>query len=50
MHGGLHGDEQLELSAVLQHPALQHLNFYPDDVESLLALAPNITQTMESMA
>lgn len=49
LHGELHGDEQPELAAVLPNTALQHLNFYPDDIESLLTHAPKIAQTMESM-
>ncbi len=39
----------LELDAVLQFPALQHLNFYPDDVETLLAHAEGIQETLECM-
>ena len=41
---------QLDADLILQEPALQHLNFYPDDVEKLLAKAPDIALTMESMA
>ncbi len=35
---------------VLKQPAMQHLNFYPDDVEALFEHAERITQTVEGMA
>jgi len=41
---------QLNVELILQNPALQHLNFYPDDIEKLLEKAPDIALTMESMA
>ena len=45
----LQAQDGLELEAVLQFPALQHLNFYPDDTENLLGHAERIQQTLEGM-
>lgn len=47
---GLQAQDQLNADLILQNPALQHLNFYPDDVETLLEKAPAIALTLESMA
>ena len=46
----LQAQDQLNADLILQNPALQHLNFYPDDVEKLLEKAPDIAVTLESMA
>ena len=46
----LHAQDQLKGDLILQNSALQHLNFYPDDIEKLLEKAPDIALTMESMA
>ena len=46
----LQAQDQLNADLILQNSALQHLNFYPDDIEKLLEKAPDIALTMESMA
>ncbi|XOV81579.1 MAG: HDOD domain-containing protein [bacterium] len=45
-----HAQDQLDATHILQNAALQHLNFYPDDIEKLLEKASDIALTMESMA
>lgn len=40
----------LVVETVLAEPALQHLNFYPDEVASILEHADKIQQTVEGMA
>ena len=40
----------LAADSVLQQAALQHLNFYPDDITELLEHAEKIQQTVEGMA
>ena len=42
-------DNELESGALLEFPALQHLNFYPDDVEKLVEHAAQISETVEGM-
>jgi len=42
-------DDELSVQQVLMHPALQHLNFYPDDVASLLLYAEAIDTAVEGM-
>ncbi len=42
-------DEALDAEAVVQGLAVQHLNLYPDDVETLLSFSENIQSTLESM-
>lgn len=42
-------DESLDAEVVLQGLAVQHLNLYPDDVETLLSFADNIQSALESM-
>lgn len=42
--------DALEVENVISEPALQHLNFYPDDVAEILEHAERIQQTVEGMA
>lgn len=42
-------DNELEPEALLEFPALQHLNFYPDDAEKLIEHAVQISETVEGM-
>jgi len=41
---------ELNVEHVLPHAAVQHLNFYPDDIEKLLQHAERIELTVEGMA
>ncbi len=43
-------DGTFEVSAAVQQPVMQYLNFYPDDVEALLEHTQRIQETMEGMA
>lgn len=42
-------DDELEIESLLSCPALQHLNFYPDDAEKLIEHAEQISATVEGI-
>ena len=42
--------ESLELDMLQSHPAIQHLNFYPDDIERLAEHGPRIEETVEGLS
>jgi HD-like signal output (HDOD) protein len=42
--------QTLDMATVLQLPSIQHLNFYPDDIETLLGHAERIQASVEGMA
>ena len=45
-----HAEDDLDEEEILLDDAIQYLNFYPDDVDELVALAAAIEELIEDMA